>query len=121
MNDEIDSNFNAVADFIEQQTGFPRKRVQPSTSLLADVGLDGDDAEQFFLAFSKRFDVTLDQFNLSKHFGGEGLPGFSGFAIPLNLILRLFGRDAHRTSDLHPIRVEELVQAVKLKRWPAPD
>jgi len=70
MSEAVDINFRAVAEFVEQETGFPRERVQPNTTLLADIGLDGEDAERFFLVFGKRFGVALSGLNLGQHFGG---------------------------------------------------
>jgi hypothetical protein len=118
MSAVVDNDFRAVAEFIEQQTGFPQERIQPTTTLLVDVAIDGEDAEKFFLAFGKRFGVALGELNFSRHFGGEGFPGASVLAIPIKLILHLLGRDIHKQSGLEPICVEQLVQAVKSKRWP---
>ena len=118
MNHPVDTDFNEVAEFIEQETGFPRECIHPTTTLLADIGLDGDDAEKFLLAFGKRFGVALERLNFGRHFGGEGFAGASVLAIPINLILQLFGRDIHKQSGLVPICVEQLVQAVRSKQWP---
>ena len=117
MSDARDIVFKAVAEFIERETGFPQRMVQPSTTLLAEIGLDGDDAEQFFLAFAKRFGVALDGLNLSRHFGGEGFLGAGAVAVPIRLAQALLGQDAHKGAGLKPICVAQLVQAVKSKRW----
>jgi len=117
MNNNIDTQFRAVAQFIEHETGFPQARVQASTTLLADVGLDGEDAEKFFLAFGKHFGVALAKLNLSRHFGGEGFIGGAAVALPLKLAQSMLGKGIHEQSGLKPICVEQLVQAVKSKSW----
>ncbi len=117
MNDLCDSDFRAVADFIERVTKYPKERVSMDTTLLQDVGIDGEDAEEFFVEFGRSFSVALDELDLSLHFGGEGYPGGTILALPLLLILRILGREARKPDGLKPISVSTLVKAVKTKRW----
>jgi len=114
------AQFQAVVSFIEEETGFPHSRIEPATTLLDDIGIDGDDAEAFFLAFSKRFGVSLSGLELSRHFGGEGYSGCTAvFAIPFGLLPKPKRREPHARTELEPIRVEQLVEAAELRRWPA--
>lgn len=52
--------------------------LSPASRLLEDLGMDGDDAVEFFQAFEARFSPDLAPLyrNWSRHFGPEGL-GFS--------------------------------------------
>ncbi len=75
-----------VKDFVARETAVPFESISLETSLSWDLGLAGDDADDFFLAFAKEFDVDLESFkvlNLERHFGSEGLYPHQGCLIAL--------------------------------------
>lgn len=61
-----------IKAFIMQQAGVAAEEVTPDASLLHDFGMYGDDAVDFFNAFSKTFHVDISNFRLSDYFDGEG-------------------------------------------------
>jgi acyl carrier protein len=48
-----------VFDFVAEQRGMKRDKLKVSDRLLVDLGMDGDDASEFFEAFEKKFEVDL--------------------------------------------------------------
>ena len=138
--------FEQVSQFVAKQTAFPLRDISSETSLAHDIGLAGDDAEKFFAAFAKQFDV--DHIDFKKHFGHEAEFMWSGFvvavailftliigsafglsiwlsgplALPviclcLYLIVKKIGAKPKETDD---ITVGDLVRAAETGRWPAP-
>ena len=78
---ELEENIIAL---IVGETGMKRNSVQRSSRLGQDIGMDGDDAVEFFEKFGEKFHVDLtalsDQWE--NHFGYEGLFGSSpGFMV----------------------------------------
>jgi acyl carrier protein len=75
-----------VFDFVAEQRGMKRDKLKVSDRLLVDLGMDGDDASEFFEAFEKKFEVDLTylQEHWGEYFGPEGipLPGQLLFVIP---------------------------------------
>jgi hypothetical protein len=62
-----------ITAFIVAQTGIRRKRVLLSCRLAQDIGMDGDDAVEFFRKFGERFhvDLTLLDDHWDQHFSPE--------------------------------------------------
>ena len=64
-----------VREFVARQTNYPLPKIAPETSLADDIGLAGDDADEFFVAFTEAFQVdpkSLDGRALVEEFGCEG-------------------------------------------------
>jgi acyl carrier protein len=66
-----------VFDFVAAQRGMKREKLKLSDQLLVDLGMDGDDAVEFFEKFEKKFEVNLTylQEHWSEYFGPEGIAG----------------------------------------------
>jgi hypothetical protein len=66
-----------IIDFIATQTGTKRARVHLYSSLAEDIGMDGDDAVEFFEQYGKTFGVDLTALNANweDHFLPEGWGG----------------------------------------------
>src|SRR6187551_863123 len=64
-----------VIDLVANERGLARERVQLSDRLLQDLGMDGDDAVDFFKSVHERFgtDFTHLGEHWSSHFGPEGV------------------------------------------------
>lgn len=69
----IDYQFQVIG-LLAEERGLPRDKLQLSARLLQDLGMDGDDAVDFFLSIHERFgtDLTHLQEHWSEHFGPEG-------------------------------------------------
>lgn len=108
-----------VREFIADHRGIPEHRITLDSTLFADLGLDGDDAEEFFADFFRKFQVDPARFDITRYFGGEGWP----LTAPAGLIVRGIKfllrpeQDPHERAGLVPIRVRDLVQAMEKGRW----
>ena len=74
---------NRIYGFIVEQSAFSRKKLSPNARLAQDIGMDGDDAVEFFEKFGKRFSVDLERLYVywDLHFAPEG------GALPLRAIV----------------------------------
>jgi acyl carrier protein len=131
---------------ISEQIGVPRGKITPSSRLLQDLGMDGDDAVEFFADFAERYgaDLTPLYTHWDKHFGPEGLVGPTSFAVMLVLVALPFLALPFGVSPLWvmgaefvalvlwmwplrqwlikdetvPVTVEHLLITARTKRWP---
>lgn len=111
-----------VACFVAEEAGYPLRKIKAETTLLGDIGIDGDDADEFFEAYAKRFHVDLTGIDLSHHFQSEVelLAGPVGCLLALsNLFWRRKpdARDVHETLGKTPIHVADLIAAAGRGRW----
>ena len=86
---------------IEKFTSFKSKDIQLDTTLAADLGLDGLDAEAF--------DIDHSGFEFSQHFGSDG----SGLDAPFVLLKVMFGRN----KKYKQISVADLMLCIETKKW----
>lgn len=96
---------------ITSETGFSKNKISLETRLYHDIGLDGEDAEEFIEAFSEAFDVDMNGFEFYRYFNKEGLDS-----------LALFGslfKAKRNQKPLDEITVEMLEHAALKKRWNA--
>lgn len=82
------------------------------STLLGDLGLDGDDASEFFEALLSKFGVDISSFEFERHFRCE--PFFKGI---LYILRKLKYRDEHVAARKEPITVAQLVSACEKKAW----
>jgi len=94
-----------ILDFVANRMGSAPERLAPEVSLF-DLGLDGDDALDFFEVFAERLSVDLAALDLGRHFGPEG--AFNPFS--------LFA-DAFRRRRCEPVYVRDLIAAAERHRW----
>ncbi len=86
-----------VIDLIAKDRGLPVAKVTLEKRLLHDLGMDGDDAVEFFEDFGKRYEVDLAPLyqNWDRHFGREG------FGSPLGTA---HGSVAFVAGDFDPLK-----------------
>ena len=53
---------------------FKKKNITRDTLLEKDLGITGDDADEFMLRFGKEFNINISQFEIGNYFGDEGDP-----------------------------------------------
>jgi hypothetical protein len=135
-----------VIDLIAHERGLPRHKVTLCSRLLHDLGMDGDDAVEFFQDFAKRYDADLTALyhHWDRHFGPEGfgspmmfLSGIVLVLLPLPLmplgispaliwglelaavLLWLWPLKQWPLKDKTiPITVEDVVKAARTRHWP---
>jgi hypothetical protein len=96
--------YEMIVSLVTEETG-TRKRLTEQTDLLKDVGMDGDDANEFLCKFADRFQVDMSDFRFDRFFGSEG------FAL-IQFIRSLF------SSGKSPCTIALLVEAAKNGHWP---
>ena len=95
--------FDKIKKFTTKQAGVMEKEVTEDAGLENDLGVSGDDAVEFIMAFAKEFNVDVSKFMAADYFSPEGdsiLPA----------IIRFF------TGKKHPkqkeLRIKHLEKAV---------
>lgn len=78
-----EADANEVLAMLAKERGLPLEKISPSSRLLQDLGMDGDDAVDFFLSVQQRFgtDLTALQARWGDHFGPEGFSLWYGLVI----------------------------------------
>jgi hypothetical protein len=75
MSDEI---FNELKIFSEEIIGTNQVLLR-ETRLYEDLGIYGDDAIEYLIAFGKKFNVEVSKFMAADYFKGEGIDLFAMF------------------------------------------
>ncbi len=70
MNDE---RFNKLAHFTIKQSCVDDELITRETRLYDDLGIYGDDAVDFLIAYSKAFNVDVTKFMAADYFKGDGI------------------------------------------------
>lgn len=132
-----------IFELLVSEHGIKRERITGRSRLLYDLGMDGDDAVEFFAAIERDFGTDLSRLytRWDKHFGPEAMPlsgvlisAVSGglgaltaifFSIPgfwaVIPIIGAMGLGMWCHSRLRPltaITVDEVIAAVKAGAWP---
>jgi hypothetical protein len=105
-----EKTLEAVKAFVSQRRATRPDRLQLEMRLQRDLGLDGDEAEEFFTEFFSEFHVDHRTFNFKKHFGSEGF--VSWFMFYWFIFLLRESRGEHIQISLN-----DLVSGVEAKRW----
>ena len=82
MQDDLERQ---VVAMLARDLGLPIARIRPSSRLLDDLGMEGDDAVAFFIDLKKTFgtDLSLLERHWPRHFSPEGLhPGIALVIVP---------------------------------------
>lgn len=106
-----------VRQFIAQFCAVDCGRIHNSATLLGDLGIDGDDAVDFFQEFRDEFGVDLSSLELSRHFGPEGLPLWAPL-LPFVWLVNAMHSGRHKQKlGLAPISVMDLIDAAARGKW----
>lgn len=79
----MDAVASEVVEMLAKERGLSPAKIEPSSRLLQDLGMDGDDAVDFFISLQKRFgtDFSALREQWSDHFGPEGISCWNGLVI----------------------------------------
>jgi len=117
----METQTDAVRQFVARFCSISVNRVHVESTLLGDLGIDGDDAVDFFIEFGKHFAVDLSGLDLSRHFLSEGeVAGcLMGPYALLMILKRLFveRKSVEQELGLKPVSVADLVAAVEARAW----
>jgi hypothetical protein len=98
----MDALLEQVVEFTAQHRGGIRKKIVPTARLAQDLGIDGDDAVEFFKHFGERFGVDLKGLweDWDQYFVPEGGPGVAFFLTCISLMV--VGQGLHKLLGLLP-------------------
>jgi hypothetical protein len=144
MSDDLQDR---IITFTAEERGMKRKRILLTSRLSQDLGMDGDDAVEFFEKLGKKFGVDLELLwqHWHRHFGPEfsgaslgaivlivacvvvgdllhrAFHWIPGWAAMIALIVvagwAYFRFFADRNPDVIPVTVQDLVDAAKAGKW----
>ncbi len=107
-----------VIKLIADYSKFPAERISPQTTLFGDIGIDGDDGDELLTRFMEEFQVDMSLIR-PVHFGGEGLIPWAPllwFRQALIAHRERAGTPESR-AGLVPIRVQDLIDSARARRW----
>lgn len=138
-----------MVEMLARERGLSAAEISASSRLLQDLGMDGDDAVDFFNTLQERFGTDLSTLHerWSNHFGPESFSCWNGLVVMpasvlggvaaalLNLgavggititvallAFRLWIIKTWGPADkMHPITVEQVIAAVEAGAWPRRD
>jgi acyl carrier protein len=106
-----------VKGFVAEETRSRPERLSLDTTLLGDLGVDGDDGWRLIAAFAEEFDVDMGGFVFTKHFCNEG--GANPILLFESLVRQFLAKeDLHQIAGVTPITIRDLVEAAGSRRWP---
>lgn len=101
--------------FIREEIGLsPKKPLRPSDTLENDLGVTGDDADDFMGAFSKRFSVEHGDFDFHRYFEMEGFSVWP-FSVFTSWLHKRWGIKTYKERE--PLTVAMLQRAIDLGVW----
>lgn len=77
MSEEL---LNAIKAFTQEQAGRDPNDITENSFLEKDLGIYGDDAVEYIMAFGKAFNVDVSKFMAADYFRGEGVSFSSVFS-----------------------------------------
>lgn len=84
--DERTQIWNALINLISQKTGFNNtSSLSRQSTLNRDIGLEGDDADEFMAAYFDHFKMDYGDYDWSYYFGEEG---FNPISVLIDVIKR---------------------------------
>lgn len=100
--------FNKLKKFVVNQSAVNDQLITRSTQIEGDLGVYGDDAVEFIIAFGKEFNVDVSKFMADDYFSPEG-----DFILPV--IIRFFTNKKKREKKSFSVgHLEKAIIAGKL-------
>ena len=99
---------NEILLLIEDKMGKYKFPLNECTSLEKDLGMTGDDAVEFIMEFSEKFNIDISEFKIGEYFEPEGdaiLPAILGL---------LTGKRSQKQKELTIGDLQKAVNAHKL-------
>ncbi|AYO58000.1 hypothetical protein CO230_07600 [Chryseobacterium sp. 6424] len=101
------NNYNAIVDYLSNEIGIDKKKININKSL-SDLGLDGDDVAELLLKFFKTFNIEYNKDSFNKF-----IPKESGFFI--NTLVHLFFKKEPQIEN--EIYIKDLVSTLDNGYW----
>jgi hypothetical protein len=97
-----------LVEFIRHECALPmEEEITANTRMYSDLGVYGDDAIEFLVAYAKTFGVDVTHFMAADYFKGEG-------ADVLGFILSLFGSPEQPQKELTVGHLQKGIEAKRL-------
>jgi hypothetical protein len=97
-----------IIEMVARKAGVRANAVSLETKLLHDLGIDGDDAEEFLTDFAHEFSVDMTGFSFMDHFGAE---------LWWRFLPTFFGCKPGDYERKQPLTVKDLIAAAERKHW----
>jgi hypothetical protein len=115
--------FVAITTFLRERYVSKTDVLRPSSTLFGDLHLWGDDAAELFERLRDRFGVDISEFEYDRHFLPEAYSCLELLFLPIVVLLRLWRRHVasgtpEDSEGFIPITVQQLAEAVRMRRWP---
>lgn len=116
------SHFDRVRGLVSGQSGIPEAEITLETRLVEDLGMDGDDGDDFLAAFADEFGVDMRAMAPLNYFGDEGIGPPVPSLIPLAVLLspRFRAWVVHASRGRRRLTVRDLVASARARRWLTP-
>ena len=101
-----------VIKIVAEKSGKPASSISESSTLLGDLGLDGDDAWEVIERCHDKYNVDFSSFYFSKHFRNE--PCFKGIVY---FYRKIKYKDEHIASKKEPVTVSQLIKSCESGSW----
>ncbi len=103
-----------VLAFVSAAAGVSDSKISLETTLLGDLGIDGDDGVELMAEYARLFNVNLENYRHELHFGPEGFsPLF--FVSWIGFMFRK--GTAEQRAGLEPISISDLVRSASQGTW----
>jgi hypothetical protein len=103
--------FEQIKEFVYSVRWHYESPLKRQTRLRCDLGIDGEEATDFFIEFKNRFDVDLSQLDIREYFNPEVGGLFD--------VVSWFVNEPEPAA--HDITLGDLEKVVELGRWVAPE
>lgn len=107
--------FDEIVQFIYFQRWKYKRKLMLSTTIESDLGITGDDADEFMAAFVEKFNLNPAEFDIGKYFSSEGFD-----PIGLSIFLKKLFRMPIQKRSSHELTIGDLVKWVKNGYWEDP-
>lgn len=108
--------FERLNKFIISERGKYRKPFSEKTTLEKDLGITGDDADDFMDAFFLEFNINYESFELGKYFHSEGLDLFF-----VGTMIRKLTGAKRLNNPIYDITLGDLMRSIELRKWIDPE
>lgn len=95
-----------IIDFIEKE--FWESNLNSNSDVFAEVGIDGDDCDEFLLKYSKKYSIDMNDFLWYFHYQEEG---------SWNSVSNLFFKNPHQRVKEISITPKMLTEFANSKKW----